>query len=134
MPCRNWIHLMIMTPTTGWKVSVFGVILVRIFPHSDWIQFEYGKIWMRITPNTNTFYAVNLYVRTNQCHCKSHVICIKFFNFSKNRQFHSKWFTNECTRFNCENSLDLNTLSFWKFKENKSLQVLEPHFSSRLTC
>ena len=22
---------------TAWKVSVFGVILVRIFPHSDWI-------------------------------------------------------------------------------------------------
>ena len=24
--------------TTAWKVSVFGVILVRIFPHLDWIQ------------------------------------------------------------------------------------------------
>ena len=23
---------------TAWKVSVFGVILVRIFPHSDWIR------------------------------------------------------------------------------------------------
>ena len=23
---------------TGWKVSVFGVILSRIFPHSDWIR------------------------------------------------------------------------------------------------
>ena len=22
----------------AWKVSVFGVLLVRIFPHSDWIQ------------------------------------------------------------------------------------------------
>ena len=22
---------------TAWKVSVFGIILVRIFPHSDWI-------------------------------------------------------------------------------------------------
>ena len=29
------------------KVSVFGIILVRIFPHSEWI-----------TPNTDTFYAV----------------------------------------------------------------------------
>ena len=23
---------------TTWKVSVFGIILVRIFPHSDWIR------------------------------------------------------------------------------------------------
>ena len=48
---------------TAWKVSVFAVILVRIFPHSDWIrrdlriQFECGKIRNRITPNTDTFYA-----------------------------------------------------------------------------
>ena len=26
--------------TSAWKVSVFGVILVRIFPHSDWIQYS----------------------------------------------------------------------------------------------
>ena len=25
-------------PTTAWKVSVFEVILVRIFSHSDWIR------------------------------------------------------------------------------------------------
>ena len=51
---------------TAWKVSVFGVIQVRSFPHSDWlrrdislhIQSECGKIRIRITPNTNTFYAV----------------------------------------------------------------------------
>ena len=36
---------------TAWKVSVFWVILVRIFPHSDWI-------WTRITPNAHSFYAV----------------------------------------------------------------------------
>ena len=34
-------------------MSVFGVILIRIFPHSDWIR-------SRITPNTDTFYAVKL--------------------------------------------------------------------------
>ena len=28
---------------TAWKLSVFGVILVCIFPHSDWIR-EFGKI------------------------------------------------------------------------------------------
>ena len=65
----------------SWKLPVFGVILVRIFPYSDWIprdtpylsvwspnlgkyfvslriQSEFGKIRTRITPNTDTFYAV----------------------------------------------------------------------------
>ena len=32
---------------TAWKVSLFGINLVCIFSHSDWI-----------TPNTDTFYAV----------------------------------------------------------------------------
>ena len=32
-------------------MSVFGDILIRIFPHSNWIR--------RDTPNTDTFYAVN---------------------------------------------------------------------------
>ena len=53
-------------------MSVFGVRLVRIFPHSDWIlcispywdfvsfriQSECGKMRTRITPNTDTFHAV----------------------------------------------------------------------------
>ena len=34
-------------------VSVFGVILVHIIPHLD-------RIRTRITPNTNTFYAVTV--------------------------------------------------------------------------
>ena len=47
---------------TVWEVSVFGVILVRIFPHSDWIrrdmEYECGKLRTRITPNTDTFHTV----------------------------------------------------------------------------
>ena len=27
-----------IVPSTKWKVSIFGVFLIRIFPHSDWIQ------------------------------------------------------------------------------------------------
>ena len=38
---------MIPEHVTAWKVSVFGVI-----------QSEYGKMRSRITPNTDTFYAV----------------------------------------------------------------------------
>ena len=53
---------------TAWKVSVFGVFLVRILLHLDWIRgdTEYrsvfspncGKIRTRKTPNTDTFHAV----------------------------------------------------------------------------
>ena len=51
----------------AWNVSVIGVILVRIFSHSDWIrrdtpysvsfriQSECRKIRTRITPNMDTF-------------------------------------------------------------------------------
>ena len=53
---------------TAWKVSVFGVFLVRIFPHSDWIRrdvslliyFECRKIRTRKTPNADTFHAVDV--------------------------------------------------------------------------
>ena len=38
---------------TAWKVSVFGVLLVRIFPHLDWIR-------TRKTPNRDIFHAVKL--------------------------------------------------------------------------
>ena len=37
---------------TAWKVSVVGVILVRLFPHSDWKGAT-------VTPNTDAFYVVN---------------------------------------------------------------------------
>ena len=34
----NRINLRFDLYFTAWKVSVFGVFLVRIFPHSDWIR------------------------------------------------------------------------------------------------
>ena len=60
------------------NVSVFGVILVRIFPSFSRIRTEYGeiissysvqmrenvgKMWTRIIPNTDTFHAV-LWLKT----------------------------------------------------------------------
>ena len=72
----NWsnleeIVLILILPitnlSTAWKLSVFGVNLIRIFPHSDWIrrdtpyQSKCGKMRTRITPNTATFYAVYYY-------------------------------------------------------------------------
>ena len=54
---------------TAKKVSVFGVILVRIFPHSDstslHIQSKCGKSRTRITPNADTFYVVKV-ILSNQ--------------------------------------------------------------------
>ena len=51
-----------------WKVSLFRVFLISIFPHSDWVrrdcgvslhsQSKCGKILTRKTPNTDTFHAV----------------------------------------------------------------------------
>ena len=46
----NEILLKIFQVDTVWKVALFGVILVCIFPHLDWIR----RYW-----NTDTFYAVN---------------------------------------------------------------------------
>ena len=47
---------------TAQKVSVFGVILVRIFPHSERIRRDtLWKMRTRITSNTDTFYAVNAF-------------------------------------------------------------------------
>ena len=58
----------ISCPTLPGKCpELFWVILVRIFPHSDWIwrystsfriQYRCGKMRNRTTPNTDTFYAV----------------------------------------------------------------------------
>ena len=62
---------------TLWKVSVFGVILYRIFPafsriwtecgeipsispYSVGILENAGKMRTRITPNTDTFYTVGI--------------------------------------------------------------------------
>ena len=53
----------IVITVTAWKMSVFGVILVRIFPYSDWIR-------TRITPNRSTFYAVCLWRCYRKHACK----------------------------------------------------------------
>ena len=47
-----------LAPSTAWKVSVFGIILVYIFRHSDRNQSECWKMQTRITLNTDTFYLV----------------------------------------------------------------------------
>ena len=93
---------------TAWKVSVFGVILVRVFPHSNWVSLriqsksfriksECGKIRTRITPNTGNFYAV-----------KVPKVTLAFLSFVKRFTFFwktSKFFSNTSHYFlwTCEN-------------------------------
>ena len=71
----KWIQFRYLSITV-WKVSVFGVFLVRIFQHLDWIsvfrysislhiQSECGKIRTRKIPNTDTFHAVQSAYKTN---------------------------------------------------------------------
>ena len=69
---------------TAWKVSVFEVILVLIFPYSDWIRSS-------ITPNTDTFYAVSFKAIRNNHDCKSSLrTCTSQINLltGKSNQLH----------------------------------------------
>ena len=59
------LHDILTVVFTGWKVSVFGVFLIRYFPHSDWIRRNtrlYPVLMRenrtRKSPNTGIFYAV----------------------------------------------------------------------------
>ena len=47
----------------AWKVSVFGVSLVRIFSHLDWIQ-RYAAYLSVFSPNAGKYGPENLRVRT----------------------------------------------------------------------
>ena len=57
---------------TAWKVPVFGVILVRIFPHSDWMQKNMDQ--------KNSEYG--------------HFLRSVIVNFEQNPEAHSKLFAN----------------------------------------
>ena len=67
-----------MQNPTAENVSVFGVFLVRIFPHSDLtrrdtsIHFESRKIRTRKTPNTDTFHALSVVIKLQ---------CDRYFQF-----------------------------------------------------
>ena len=45
-------------PFTTWKVSVFEVILVRIFPHSDWVRPDS----IQMQENTDQNYSKNRHI------------------------------------------------------------------------
>ena len=56
------IYLCILS--AAWRVSLFTVFRIRVFPHSDWIRNEskYGKIRTRKSPNYGHFLRREKYV------------------------------------------------------------------------
>ena len=46
--CNVKMRLLIKWPK-AWKMSVFGVILVRIFPHSEWLRRNTSKLFTQWT-------------------------------------------------------------------------------------
>ena len=57
---------------TAWKVSVFGVFLDRIFPHSDWIRRDTEYLFI-FSLNAGKYQPEKLRVRTlfTQCFAKA---------------------------------------------------------------
>ena len=45
---------------TAWKVAKYGVFLVCVFPHSDWVIPNAGKCGPEKTPYLDNFHAVNM--------------------------------------------------------------------------
>ena len=70
-------------PLTALKASLFGVFLVRIFPHSVRIQSKSEKILTRKTPNTDTFYAVTNTAQTSSEAYSEPCQTSKMVNFAK---------------------------------------------------
>ena len=74
---------------TSWKVSVFGVFLVHISPHSNIrILSECGKIRTWKTPNTNTFHTVLISLNFLKKWKNSHKILT---HFSPVSHFYTPW-------------------------------------------
>ena len=88
---------------TAWKVALFGVFLVHIFPHSDWIRrdtewkvSECEKIRNRKNPNMDTFHAVFLLVVSQwvyECFYETSIQSPRFLSPSQNSEssYQSIW-------------------------------------------
>ena len=101
-------------------MSIFGVILVRI-------QSKCGKIWTRITPNTDTFHAVYLLpvkldaqlYRRNHDENSSSVAYFTYFFFVWLNSVYLSYFEssiwNQCLRkqISLLKLIDLSELNFW---------------------
>ena len=62
-------YLDIFQAVIAWKVFLFGVFLVRIFPHSDWIQRNTPYLSV-FSPNTAKYGPGKLRIRTLSTECQ----------------------------------------------------------------
>ena len=105
-----WDHYSVSKQIPAWEVSVFGVILIHIFPYSDWIR-------TRITPNTDTFYAVQ--------------ICRLFLNFKLAFQIflmHESRFFVILTEFKWDCKLPTKNLCWFLVTEQPFLPMTDKDF------
>ena len=61
---------------TAWKLSVFGIFLVRILPHSDWIRRDIILLSV-FSPNTGKYGLEKLQIRALFMQC----IRLKYFDY-----------------------------------------------------
>ena len=91
--CIFFIFVTKLLFDTAWKISVFGVFPVRIFPHSDWMDWtarEHGpqKLWIRtlltqfeaITNVYSTLKKIYFYIVVSNRHFLSLIQLAYFYN------------------------------------------------------
>ena len=69
---------------TAWKVSVFGVILARIFPHLDWIRRDTVagvSVKFLMVGVTNSMVGYHLMTEDHSIQLGSGERCLDFFDF-----------------------------------------------------
>ena len=73
---------------TAWQVSVFGVILVRIFLHSDWIRRDTPYLSVS-SPNAGKYGPEQLRIWTLFAQCESKRFCLRDLQLPFHSQFYS---------------------------------------------
>lgn len=105
---NSWSHCV--------KSAVYGVILVRIIPHSSWIR-------TRITPITETFHAVNVFnsllypLKTSVSHRVSNVL-----EGSRSSRIHLSFWQNSETIPN-NRGLDYKAESWLRIKQAQARNI-----------
>ena len=119
--CLKWpictcIFVVIAFRVTAWKVLVFGVILVHIFPHSDWILRESShfsvfcrkdqiRIRIRKTPKTDSFHAVCVFTYAS-IHYEIPVYSVTTLKIIQRKTGNTDWYWSiECLRIFFDNIL-----------------------------
>ena len=101
---------------TAWKVSVFGLFLVRIFLHSDWIRRDTENLSV-FTPYTGKYGPEKLRIRALFMQCKFFKLLI-YFSFSGSRcsrlpWLSRKWGTNKGSQATHTFCLKTQSIYFW---------------------